>query len=279
MENLKKLKSIIKCEFDIDTHNNKSTILFYLPYIPFKKENGLANVDSFYLASNKAYKLAVEYAEKLKILGINCTPNPKSDYKAGAVRCGNSMGMNTLVYRKNLGSRFAIGAIELDMTLPPTTNTDKAAMPCKDCNICQKACPTGAIVDSFDRRKCIRNYMLKPEQADEKTLKAFDCNLLGCDICQKVCPLNAGEALQDVPQHLKEMLNFETLYKNIKDNNLNGFSENFGENYCNKNSLLAMIIVLAANNGDKRYYEIIKENETSGSNRVKFAVNYALKRQ
>lgn len=280
MENIKKLKSIIGYDFNIDTFNNITTLLFYVPYISFIYEKGIAVVDSFYIASNKAYFLAIEYAKKVNEQGIKCEANPKDiNLKSAAIRCGNSVGKNTLIYRKGYGSRFAIGSIRLyDENIQAIHSTDNIKMPCDSCNLCEKACPLNAITkNNFDRSKCMREYMLKPEKADENILKAINNRVLGCDICQSVCPINSTEKTP-MPNDIKNILKIDNLYKNIKEKNLKDFAKHFGKNYSNYNCLLAMLIISAGNSKDKNFYEIIKENAFNNSERVAFAAEYALKR-
>lgn len=276
MEKSEKLKNVIGSNFDIQNCGNKSIILFYVPYLPFNNIKGCAMADSFYIASNKAYKLAREYTAKLSEEGFKCNSSPDINYKEAALKCGNTAGINTLIYQKGLGSRFAIGALEISETFNPKEKKVSIIMPCKSCNICVKMCPANALSGGFKRDKCIRQYMLKPEKADENTLKAFGCRLLGCDICQSVCPLNSKET-QDMPLNIYEMLKFENLLKNIEENNLSGFAENFGANYCNKNSLLSMLLIAMGNSGDIKFIEIINKYINSSSERVKFAAGYALK--
>lgn len=277
MESIKILNSILEYSYDIDTNDNISTVLFYVPYNPYNYKTENINIDSYYTASNTAYKKAEEYAKMLSLKGIECKPNPHINLKAAALRCGGGAGKNTLVYRKNAGSRFAIGALQLKQALPKKAG-EILEMPCKDCNLCQKACPLGAIGESFDRKKCMREYMLKPEKAEENILNAFGSRLLGCDICQSICPLNCCIEAQTQPEHISKMLNIENLYKQIKEKKLKEFVQNYGTNYANGNSLLSMLLIIAGNSGDKKYLEFVKENLKSQSGRVKFAAEYALKK-
>jgi epoxyqueuosine reductase len=276
MDALSIIDSVIDCEYDIDTYRNVSTLLFYIPYIPFSYQRNTLNIDNFYIASNKAYVAAKVFAGKLRAEGLNCEPNPSFfDYKAAAARCGCGRGKNTLVYRKDFGSRFAIGAIRLQTELP-FKYSETVVMPCENCGLCQEACPLGAISDKFHRNRCMREYMLKPERAAEDVLRAFECRLLGCDICQNACPVNKSISAPP-PQDLQDMLLIENFYSIIKENKLEKFAGYFGWNYCNKNSLLSMLLIAAGNTGDKKYVEIIRENLNSPSGRVKFAAAFAQK--
>lgn len=280
MEKSEKIKKIITCDYDIDTYNGKSTILLYLPYSPYKYKDDIAAVDSFYVASNTAYYTAIEYAKRLCAENIACMANPKGNYKAAAFRCGGVRGKNSLIYRKDIGSRFVMAAIELKEAVSGIhIEKSKIEMPCESCDICKIACPVSAIKDKsedFDSSVCIRRFMLKPEKANSDILKAFGNRLIGCDICQKVCPQNKVRHTEP-PQEIQKLLGIENLYKKIIQADLQQFSEYFGKNYASKNSLLAMLIIIAANIGNKRYSYFAQENLNNQSLRVKFAAEYALK--
>lgn len=276
MESLRKLDSVIEYDYYIDTYQYISTVIFFVPYSPFGYKKNAVNIDSYYIASNTAYLKSKEYAQKLCEMGIECTANPHSDYKECAYRCGCGKGLNTLIYTKNMGSRFVIGALRLAKPLPPK-KAEEVQMPCKDCGICAKACPLSAISDKFDRNKCMREYMQKPDKADEKVLNAFECRLLGCDICQKVCPLNKDTYI-DIPLDIVDFWDIEKFYDILKEKLLDKFAKYFGKNYAVNNTLLALLLIVAGNSGDKKYIDIVSENLTSESDRVKFAAKYAIKK-
>lgn len=277
MEKLRKLDSLIEYEYDILPYEKGSLLLFYVPYAPFQRANGCAYIDSFYLASNKAYSLAAEYAAQLNAAGTSCCPSPKNiNYKEEALKCGGCAGKNTLFYRKGAGSRFAIGALLFKEVIEPTEKRESITMPCKTCTVCENLCPSNALKGGFDRNKCIRQYMLKPEKADENILKAFGTSIIGCDICQSACPMNKNSAVP-LPREIGEMLKFENLLNSIENNRLEKFALYFGANYTNKNSLLAMLLIAMGNSGDKKYTGIIQKYIKSGSVRVKAAAAYALR--
>ena len=80
MEKSEKIKKIIDAEFDIDTYEGKSAVIFYIPYAPYKFGSGQVSADSFYRAYNTLY-LARDYPRKLNARDTLC-PNPSFDYKA-----------------------------------------------------------------------------------------------------------------------------------------------------------------------------------------------------
>lgn len=277
MENIGKLetiRSLIPYPYEITDAGGGSAVFFYVPYKPFKLEKDVARIDSFYIASNLAHKLAGEYAEKLREAGMPCVSNPDINYKA---KIGGSVGKNTLLYRKGMGSRFAIGAILLEERLPKIQNAGYVDMPCPSCNLCEKACPLGAIGKRFDRSRCMRQYMTRPENAGEDVLAAFENRLLGCDICQRVCPANTREE-QSMSDEIKEILFYPNFVQSLQSGDLGAFSDYFGKNYAKRNFLLAMFLIAAGNMGDDRFIDIAKEGLKSDSPRLRAASIYALKK-
>lgn len=127
------------------------------------------------------------------------------------------------------------------------------------------ACPTGAITEgSFDRTKCIRNYMLNGKIMPEAYRHYIGTDggakgILGCDICQRVCPINAPieEQRQDAEAFtLHELLtcNKETLTR---------FAALYGRNYAIRNRIVAQAVLAAANQQDERQTRVITELQRS----------------
>ena len=100
-------------------------------------------------------------------------------------------GKNTCLIHKTIGSFTLLGALMVDLELPPDVpfETDH----CGTCTRCLEACPTQAFEGPYrlDARKCISYWTIEHkgdlpgEAADALHGWAF-----GCDICQQVCPWN-----------------------------------------------------------------------------------------
>ena len=106
-------------------------------------------------------------------------------------------GKNCNIINPKSGSYFFIASLMTNLELPPTT---VGRVPnCGDCQKCQKACPTAALVapHTLDARKCISYLTIENKDGiPEKLRSKIGNRLFGCDACQECCPFN--ERKQDV---------------------------------------------------------------------------------
>lgn len=103
-----------------------------------------------------------------------------------------TFGNNNFAYTDQDGSFVILITFLVDAELEPSGNKIKNGCP-EGCNLCQKACPTGAITApcSLNLDRCIlfNNQRFAPG-AQEEIWAEMGEKIHGCDICQMVCPRN-----------------------------------------------------------------------------------------
>lgn len=101
-------------------------------------------------------------------------------------------GKNCSIITETYGSWVFLGQLVTDAAIEPSP--PGPATLCGDCDLCIRACPTGALVDPFttDSGKCLSYITQMKGFVPEEFRVKFGTRIWGCDTCQAVCPSNKG---------------------------------------------------------------------------------------
>lgn len=100
------------------------------------------------------------------------------------------IGKNTTLIHPRRGSWFFLGELFLSVEL----ESDRSIRDrCGGCDLCIRACPTGALVGPYllDSRRCISYLTIELKGSMPREMRPLiGDHIFGCDICQDVCPYN-----------------------------------------------------------------------------------------
>lgn len=124
---------------------------------------------------------------------IICVDNGPMIDRAAAREAGiGPYGKHASIITHKSGSWVALGEMVTDVELE---YDDPAPMEeCGGCEICMKACPSGAIVCPFviDQTRCISHLTQMKGFIPRELRPLIGDRIYGCDICQESCPKNIG---------------------------------------------------------------------------------------
>lgn len=278
-------------EFSAISVLGKTYIVFALPYVQLKlPETGYAFVDSYYIASNRAYFLRKELVFSLEKAGFTAVKCELS-YKHLAVAAGVGMWLrNTLVANKHFGSRMALEVIGIEgifakeISLEKLNRKPEIAPECESCTICRKLCPRDCINDNggFDADRCIRHEQDNGFFSDSEVALAAGVNLWGCDICQRYCPYNKHLNTRELTAREKELFNLNNLYIAFSDGKkgCEPYRDILGSNYLRPARLLSLTLNAMMNSPDyKKYVPHAQKALNHNDERVKKAAQRLINKQ
>ena len=108
------------------------------------------------------------------------------------------IGRNSLLLHPKFGSWTFLSELLISLELEPDLPYEEDG--CGDCQLCIKACPTGAILPdrSIDASRCLSYLTIENRgEIPEEFRKVVGNRIFGCDQCQTVCPVNKRAQTED----------------------------------------------------------------------------------
>ena len=245
--------------------------VFALPYTQLElPPKGYAFVDSYYVASNKAYFLRKRLCDELTQAGFE-TAECTLPYKNIAYYSGLGVSLkSTLIANETFGTRMALeivgvsGVFAREVSLSEIIKKPDISEICRHCGICEKLCPNACISDgAFIRERCIRSFQEASDFPDEASAQSIGTQLWGCDICQRHCPFNKHLTAREMTAEEKELFSFDNLFSAFSSGKkgCEPYRDILGGNYLRPAKLTALTLNVIANSSNPEKY--IKYAEAS----------------
>ena len=189
---------------DVPSQKLQSVILIAVPRpahrvtFEFKNERFETAIPPTYVDDNRIRHIVRDDLDTALFGGKSHLEILSAPLKAVSARLGLiEYGRNNITYIRELGSYLQLVGLITDAKLEPMRGRPKRkpAMldECRDCRLCFKACPTGAIGDDrflLHAERCLTYFNEGTSPWPEHLPHSIHHCLIGCMICQKVCPLN-----------------------------------------------------------------------------------------
>lgn len=263
---LDSLKSIIVVAQSYNNNGNSSHISNYITikdYHHFLKEKMKKLVEHLKtkLTVNFNYKIFVDTAPFLE--------------RALAQKAGvGFIGKNSMLINPKYGSYLFLGEIFTDLNLE---KDEELKRDCGSCSICLDNCEGGALKDEYllDAEDCISYLTQKkgilPIQENQK----IGSHIWGCDVCQSKCPYNK----QQPKTNEKEMqfLDLDLEYfLNLERKSMPSKLKKTAISWRGSRILLRNALIVAANNKEKKYYNLIEKKLSDKSPIIRYYAASAL---
>jgi len=146
----------------------------------------------------------IDYEVKVKAC-VDTAPILEKDYAQSAGL--GWIGKNSCLIIPRYGSYFFLCELLLDLPIEPDIPFSHDG--CKNCTLCQEACPTNAIRPdrSIDARRCLSYLTIEHRGSIPIEFREnMASHIFGCDICQSVCPHNKSTKTLPVLEEMSETL-------------------------------------------------------------------------
>lgn len=176
-------------------------------------------------------------------------------------------GKNCSIINKECGSFIFLGYILTDIDLEADRAIEED---CGDCELCLRACPTGALESAYslNPKKCISYLTQTRENIPSELREKMGNSIYGCDICQMVCPKNKDVKISKHKQFMPDITGGEMdLIELLTISNRN-FKKKYGfmsGSWRGRNILKRNAIIALGNSKDKANIELLEETKKDAS--------------
>lgn len=245
-----------------DEPQGKSLAVLLWPYQPALKETDEALfVDGYYFASNAAYQAARKLEDRIIKAGCFAKANVPYPAKAAAIRAGLGwIGKNSLLHTKQFGTRAVIILMLTDIeAVEEEARQEGCKESCLGCNLCIKACPSGALDENgmSHPERCMRNFMMEGIVAPEHIREKMGMKLFGCDLCQRACPMQPEITETNHSQY--KLKDFVTDDSQAFSQAADRFAREIGRNVARPQRIRAQAAILAGNSKNAEYLPVLRQ--------------------
>jgi epoxyqueuosine reductase len=192
-------------------------------------------------------------------------------------------GKNTCLIHPRLGSYgfLAVLLTSLEVAeeqVPPAPLPDR----CGSCRRCMEACPTGALIASYqmDATKCISYLTIEHRGAIKPELmNGMGRQVFGCDICQDVCPWNRKAPITADPELKPRSELVNPTLEWLAAMNETAFEKNFNGSPVHRAGFLGLrrnVAIAMGNSGLVRYAQFLKTWSETTDEGLHAATHWAL---
>lgn len=243
----------------VPEEDGTSSIVFFLPYKPYKEDEQGVFIDAYYKASNELYHIGERILKELNDAGIEASREKRNIYKKTAVKSGLvSYTRTSLTAHEKYGTRIALGVISVKGAYQLLRRSRDL---CLNCGKCIQACPNNALTnDGLVREKCLRELQNMNREWTEDEAVRMGGRIFGCDTCQAVCPVNKEQGIADKDKAISAFADTACLIEKACKGKkaLEELIPYIGINYLKPKRILTMALNAACNMDDFRCIDIAK---------------------
>lgn len=187
-------------------------------------------------------------------------------------------GKNCSIINKEYGSFIFLGYILTSLDIKEDKAVEKD---CGDCDLCLKACPTGALESAYNinPKRCISYLTQTREEISGELRRKMGKSIYGCDICQRVCPKNKGVRVSDHEEFIPLITGGEMDLEELLTISNKQFKRKFGSmagSWRGRNILKRNAIIALENMKDQDNIGLLEKTKANASDLLKEYIDWSI---